>query len=324
MYESYYGFRDTPFRLSADEKFRYAHKNYLRASAYLAYALQQGEGFVMITGQPGSGKTTLVRDVISEIDAEKFQALNLVTSQLHAEELLRKVALEYGLPAETYNKATLLTSIHKHLSNLHEQGKRSILFLNEAQNLSLNGLEELRLLSNLQQGSHSLLQIVLIGHDELRELLLGPGMEHIQQRLIAICQIQPMTEEQTREYVIHRLGIVGWRDNPQIQDDVYHLIHQASQGVARNINHLMSRLLLFGSLEEKQELTDEDALTIIEELVDEQRISLAGQVTVQQFAAQYRSLKQHQGMQQAVGDHPISEPHRQPTQNVASQPDPAL
>ncbi|MEW8258875.1 MAG: ATP-binding protein, partial [Candidatus Thiodiazotropha taylori] len=144
MYESFFGFKDTPFRLSADEKFRYAHKNYLRASAYLAYALQQSEGFVMITGQPGSGKTTLVRDVISEIDNAKYNALNLVTSQLQAEELLRKVALEYGLPAETYNKATLLTSISKHLADLYDRGQRSILFLDEAQNLSVNGLEELR------------------------------------------------------------------------------------------------------------------------------------------------------------------------------------
>ncbi len=320
MYETYFGFRDTPFRLSADEKFRYAHKNYLRASAYLAYALQQGEGFVMITGQPGSGKTTLVRDVISELDTEKHQILNLVTSQLHAEELLRKVALEYGLPAETYNKATLLTCIQKHLSNLFEQGRRSILFLDEAQNLSFNGLEELRLLSNLQQGSHSLLQIVLTGHDELRELLLGPGMEHIQQRLIAICQIQPMTEEQTREYIIHRLGVVGWRQDPCIDEDVYHLIHQASQGVPRNINHLMSRLLLYASLEEKHELADEDALTVIEELVDEQRISLAGQLSAEQFATQYRNAKQHQEMRRAVGDHPRGESMRQGSGSSAAVP----
>lgn len=311
MYETYFGFKDTPFRLSADEKFRYAHKNYLRASAYLAYALQQGEGFVMITGQPGSGKTTLLRDVISELDTEKHQVLNLVTSQLHAEELLRKVALEYGLPAETYNKATLLTCIQKHLSKLFEQGRRSILFLDEAQNLSSNGLEELRLLSNLQQGSHSLLQIVLTGHEELRELLLGPGMEHIQQRLIAICQIQPMTEEQTQEYIMHRLAIVGWREDPCIAEDIYHLIHQASQGVPRNINHLMSRLLLYAALEEKHELTDEDALTIIEELVDERRISLAGQLSAKQFAIQYRNTKQHQEMRQAVGDHPRGESMRQ-------------
>ncbi|MES9969058.1 MAG: AAA family ATPase, partial [Candidatus Thiodiazotropha sp.] len=228
MYESFFGFKDIPFRLSADEKFRYAHKNYLRASAYLAYALQQGEGFVMITGQPGSGKTTLIRDVISELDKSKYHCLNLVTSQLHAEELLRKVALEFGLPAETYNKATLLTHINKHLSDLHDQGKRSVLFLDEAQNLSVNGLEELRLLSNLQKGKYSLLQIVLIGHDELRRLLLGPDMEHVQQRLIAICQIEPLNPEQTKEYITHRLTHVGWQDDPKFDDEIFQLFHLAS------------------------------------------------------------------------------------------------
>ncbi|MES9939148.1 MAG: AAA family ATPase [Candidatus Thiodiazotropha sp. 6PLUC7] len=294
MYESYFGFKDTPFRLSADEKFRYAHRNYLRASAYLAYALQQSEGFVMITGQPGSGKTTLVRDVISEIDASRFNALNLVTSQLQAEELLRKVALEYGLPAESYNKATLLTCINKHLSELHEQGKRSILFLDEAQNLSMNGLEELRLLSNLQKGNSSLLQIVLIGHDELRELVLGPDMEHIQQRLIATCQIKPMSDEQTREYITHRLSVVGWQDDPHIDENVFLLIHQAAQGVPRKINHLMSRILLFASLEEKHELSDEDALEIIDELVEERRISLPDNESFEDFVQRYQQDKDQQ------------------------------
>ncbi|MBV2122113.1 MAG: AAA family ATPase [Candidatus Thiodiazotropha sp. (ex Ctena orbiculata)] len=298
MYESFFGFKDTPFRLSADEKFRYAHKNYLRASAYLAYALQQSEGFVMITGQPGSGKTTLVRDVISEIDNSKYNALNLVTSQLQAEELLRKVALEYGLPAETYNKATLLTSISKHLSDLYDRGQRSILFLDEAQNLSVNGLEELRLLSNLQNGNCSLLQIVLIGHDELRELVLNPKMEHIQQRLIATCQIKPMSAQQSREYIIHRMDIVGWQQDPQLADEVYGLVHQAAQGVPRKINHLMSRLLLFASLEEKHSLTDEDVLVIIEELVEEQRITLAEDEAFSDFAERYRTGKRQHAMDQ--------------------------
>jgi type II secretory pathway predicted ATPase ExeA/outer membrane protein OmpA-like peptidoglycan-associated protein len=300
MYESFFGFKDTPFRLSADEKFRYAHKNYLRASAYLAYALQQSEGFVMITGKPGSGKTTLVRDVISEIDENNFHALHLVTSQLQAEELLRKVALEYGLPAESYNKATLLTSINKHLSDMYEQGMRSILFLDEAQNLSLNGLEELRLLSNLQRGNNSLLQIVLIGHDELRELVLGPEMEHIQQRLIATCQIKPMSSEQTRKYILHRLSVVGWQDDPRINDDAFELIHQAAQGVPRKINHLMSRILLFAALEEKHELSEEDALTIIEELVDERRISLANDESFESFMQRYRTEKQQRVEEQQI------------------------
>ncbi|MET0070149.1 MAG: AAA family ATPase [Candidatus Thiodiazotropha sp.] len=308
MYETFFGFKDTPFRLSADEKFRYAHKNYLRASAYLAYALQQGEGLVMITGKPGSGKTTLIRDVISELDSARYYTLNLVTSQLHAEELLRKMALEYGLPAETYNKATLLTNIHKHLNMLHEQGKRSILFLDEAQNLSPTGLEELRLLSNLQEGKDSLLQIVLVGHDDLRQLLLGPDMEHIQQRLVANCQIEPMPLEQTKAYILHRLELVGWQQDPKIQQAVFQLIHEASQGVPRNINHLMSHLLLFASLEEKHELTDEDALTIIEELVEQQRITLPGEYGFEGFVSRYRAESEQRLVRLAVGAHSVTAP----------------
>jgi type II secretory pathway predicted ATPase ExeA/outer membrane protein OmpA-like peptidoglycan-associated protein len=302
MYESYFRFKDTPFRLSADEKFRFAHKNYLRASAHLAYALDQGEGFVMITGQPGSGKTTLIRDVISELDEGRYNTLNLVTSQLQAEELLRKVALEYGFPAENANKATLLTNIQKHLSKLHDEGKRSILFLDEAQNLSANGLEELRLLSNLQQGKHSLLQVVLVGHNELRKLILGPDMQHVQQRLIASCQIEPLALEQTREYILHRLKHVDWQSDPKIEEEVFHLIHTASQGVPRIINHLMSHLLLFACLEEKHNLTDEDALTVIEELVDQQRLTLPGEESIENFAKRYRAEKQ-QVIRQAAGNH---------------------
>ncbi|MBT2972178.1 MAG: AAA family ATPase [Candidatus Thiodiazotropha sp. (ex Ctena orbiculata)] len=308
MYETFFGFKDTPFRLSADEKFRYAHKNYLRASAYLAYALQQSEGLVMITGKPGSGKTTLIRDVISELDSAQYCTLHLVTSQLHAEELLRKMALEYGLPAETYNKATLLTNIHKHLNLLHAQGKHSILFLDEAQNLSPTGLEELRLLSNLQEGKDSLLQIVLIGHDDLRQLLLGPGMEHIQQRLVASCQIEPMTPGQTKAYISHRLELVGWQQDPKIQEAVFQLIHEASQGVPRNINHLMSHLLLFASLEEKHTLTDEDALTIIEELVEQQRITLPGEYGFEGFVDKYRAESEQRLVRLAVAGHSVTAP----------------
>jgi type II secretory pathway predicted ATPase ExeA/outer membrane protein OmpA-like peptidoglycan-associated protein len=323
MYESFFGFEDTPFRLSADEKYRYAHHNYLRASAYLAYALQQGEGLVMITGDPGSGKTTLIRDVISELEPSIFHTINLVTSQLHAEELLRKVALEFGLPAETYNKATLLTNIHKKLAAMHEQGKRSILFLDEAQNLSPNGLEELRLLSNLQQGKHSLLQIVLVGHQDLRRLLLGPDMEHFQQRLIAVCQLEPMNDEQTREYIVHRLELVGWHQDPEIRDEVFQLIHLVSKGVPRNINHLMSQLLLFAALEEKHELSDDDALVIIEELVDQQRIILPEALCFDEFVNKYRAENQTLLMRQAVGARSgiSTSSHARPLRNHEKQGD---
>ncbi|MES9827647.1 MAG: AAA family ATPase [Candidatus Thiodiazotropha sp.] len=274
MFESYYKLDANPFRLSADERFRFAHKNYLKAWSYLVYALEQGEGFIMITGRPGSGKTTLIRDILSEVDKSKILAINLVTNQLQAEELLRKVALEYGLPAESFNKATLLTSIEDFVTKEYQAGRRAVIVIDEAQNLTLNGLEELRLLSNLQTGSHPLFQIFLIGQDQLRSLILSPEMEQIRQRMIASCQIETMDRQQTEGYIEHRLGIVGWSQDPVFDEAIFPLIHYLSDGIPRKINHIVSRLLLYGALEEKHELTEDDVWIVARELFDEERLSI--------------------------------------------------
>jgi type II secretory pathway predicted ATPase ExeA/outer membrane protein OmpA-like peptidoglycan-associated protein len=274
MFESYYKLNANPFRLSADEQFRFAHKNYLKAWTYLRYALEQEEGFVMLTGRPGSGKTTLIRDIISELDRSKTLAINLVTNQLQAEELLRKVALEFGLPAETYNKATLLTHIEDFVTKEYQSGRRAIIVIDEAQNLTLNGLEELRLLSNLQTGSHPLFQIFLVGQDELRTLVLSPGMEQIRQRLVATCQIESMNMQQTEGYIEHRLGIVGWDHDPEFNEVIYPLIYYLTEGIPRKINHVASRLLLYGALEGKHSFTEEDVWIVARELFDEERLSI--------------------------------------------------
>jgi type II secretory pathway predicted ATPase ExeA/outer membrane protein OmpA-like peptidoglycan-associated protein len=287
MFESYYELNDNPFRLSADESFRYAHKNYLKAWSYLSYALEQGEGFVMITGQPGCGKTTLIRDIVSQLDSTKTLAINLVTNQLQAEELLRKVALEYGLPAETYNKATLLTHIEEFVEKEFQQGRRAIIVIDEAQNLTLNGLEELRLLSNLQSGSHPLFQIFLVGQEELRSIILNPQMEQIRQRLIASCQIEPMSPSQLEGYIDHRLGIVGWHGDPELEPSIFPLIHYITEGIPRKINHVASRLLLYGALEGKHKFTDEDVWIVAEELFGEERLALKSGETFESFKSGY-------------------------------------
>ncbi|MCU7932392.1 MAG: AAA family ATPase [Candidatus Thiodiazotropha sp. (ex Codakia rugifera)] len=291
MFESYYELNANPFRLSADEQFRFAHKNYIKAWSYLRYALDQGEGFVMITGQPGSGKTTLIRDILSELDESKVLAINLVTNQLQAEELLRKVALEYGLHAETYNKATLLTRIEAFVTSQYQAGRRAIIVIDEAQNLTLNGLEELRLLSNLQAGSHPLFQIFLIGQDELRNVILGPAMEQIRQRLIATCQIESMNVQQTEGYIEHRLGIVGWHDDPKLDPAIFPLIHYLTNGIPRKINHVASRLLLYGALEEKHTFSEEDVWIVAEELFDEERLSFTPGESFAAFKSKYGDVQ---------------------------------
>lgn len=271
MFESFYGLTANPFRLTVDERFRYAHKTYVKAWSYLKYALEQGEGFVLITGRPGTGKTTLIRDMLSELDSSKLLAVHLVTNQFQSEELLRMVALGFGFQAQDFNKATLLTKIEDYAAQLHAEGRRVIILVDEAQNLTENGLEELRLLSNLQIGNKPLFQIFLIGQEELRGLIYGRGLENIQQRILAASRVEPMDERQVEGYIEHRLGIVGWHEDPCFEEGVFPLIQKLTKGIPREVNNIMGRLLLYGALEEKHLLTMDDLRIVAQELNRESR-----------------------------------------------------
>ncbi|MEJ2692803.1 MAG: AAA family ATPase, partial [Candidatus Thiodiazotropha sp.] len=262
-----------PFRMSADERFRYAHRAYNKAWSYLTYALEQAEGFVLITGKPGTGKTTLIRDILSKLDSKRVLPVKLVTNLLQGEELLRLAALEFGFPAQDFNKATLLTRIEEYALGLHRQGRRVVIIVDEAQNLSVNGLEELRLLSNLQAGNQPLFQVVLIGQEEIRSLIYGQGIENIQQRIVASCRLLPMQAEQVQGYIEHRLGIVGWDGDPDLDPAIYELLHRITHGVPREINLVAARLLLYGSLEQKHALNTADLLVVLNELDQEMRLA---------------------------------------------------
>ncbi|MCU7808062.1 MAG: AAA family ATPase [Candidatus Thiodiazotropha sp. (ex Semelilucina semeliformis)] len=272
MFESFYGLSANPFRLSADEGFRYAHRSYVKAWSYLKYALEQAEGFVLITGRPGTGKTTLIRDILSELDDSSLIAVNLVTNQFQSEELLRMVALDFGFEAQDFNKATLLTRISDYATQQHAEGRRVIIIVDEAQNLTDNGLEELRLISNLQVGNQSLFQVFLIGQEELRSLIYGQGLENIKQRILASCRVEPMDVQQTQGYIEHRLGVVGWDHDPEFSEQIFPLIQQLTHGVPREVNHIAGRLLLYGALEEKHQLDEDDLWVVVNELNKEQRM----------------------------------------------------
>ncbi|MEW8691670.1 MAG: AAA family ATPase [Candidatus Thiodiazotropha endolucinida] len=291
MYESLYGFNETPFRLCADEQFCYAHSNYERTADCITYALKQGEGVLLLTGPPGSGKTILCRDVISKLDPNKFIAINIMMGQLSAEELLRKIALESGMPAEKYNRAALLSSIHQRLNDLHYTDKRLILFLDEAHILTQNTPAALELLSDLQQEWHSVLQLVLIGNPELRESAGGAGIEQIQQRISAVCELKNMTAEQTEGYIKHRLHRVGWRRDPVIERSVYSIIYDVTQGLPRLINHLMSRLLLVTALENRHQISIDDVLSVAELLIEEGRLRLHSNETIDSLKEKCISIK---------------------------------
>ncbi|TVO78990.1 AAA family ATPase [Sedimenticola selenatireducens] len=270
MYDSFYHFKAEPFRLSPDHRFCFSHKSYAKAKAYMQYAIHRAEGFVMVTGKPGTGKTTLVNDLVEGLSSSKIVVATIVSTQLEADDLLLLVSCNFGLDIDAPNKAVVLQGLSVRLRRFHEEGTRALLIIDEAQDLSASALEELRLLTNLQLNNQPLLQIFLVGQENLRDLVQKPSMEQVHQRLVAACHLESLNEEDTKAYIKHRLDRVGWKDDPTIDEGVYDVVYQFSQGIPRRINLVCSRFLLHGSVEEKHRIRAADVRTVVQELQHEQ------------------------------------------------------
>ena len=284
MYDLFYGFSEEPFRLSPDHSFAFQHRSYKRARAYMAYAFMRAEGFVMVTGRPGTGKTTLVGAVLEDLSSERAAIAQLVTSQLEADDLLRMVAYEFGVDISIRDKGTLLQSLARLLQRWEREGKRALLIVDEAQALTKPAMEELRMLTNLQQRGKPLLQIFLLGQPELRELVLLPELEQVHQRIVAACHLSSLEADETEAYVRHRLETVGWNGDPAISEAVYPLVFKFSEGVPRRINLICSRLFLHGGVEEKHRLGVDDLREVVRELQDE-HLAAGDALTENDFAA---------------------------------------
>jgi general secretion pathway protein A len=259
MYEDFYHLSAKPFQLTPDQKFFFNSQVHNRAMSYLRYGLEQGEGFIVITGGVGTGKTMLVRNLFSELDDRTVMAAQLVTTQVEPEDMLRMVCASFGLAHEGLNKASLLHHLESVAGARHAEGKRVLLVVDEAQNLPGRSVEELRMLSNYQMDGRSLFQSFLLGQEEFKRTLQGPGLEQVRQRIIASYHLEPLGAEETQHYIEFRLGQAGWKGDPSFEPGVYRGIHEFSGGIPRRINALCDRLLLFACLEERH-LLDEDAL----------------------------------------------------------------
>ena len=251
MYEAYFNLSGKPFQLNPDPSFFYGSRGHRRALAYLEYGLHQNEGFIVVTGEVGAGKTTLLRSLLERLDSRQVVAATLVSTQVSENDILRMVAAAFGVPVKGLDKAGVLLALETYFVHLATTGKRALLIVDEAQNLSPATVEELRMLSNFQLEDHALLQSFLVGQPEFREIMQSPQMQQLRQRVIASYHLGPLDEAETRAYIEHRLKRVDWKNDPIIEPAVFPLVHKLAGGIPRRINTILDRLLLTTFLAEK-------------------------------------------------------------------------
>ncbi|MCK5091174.1 MAG: XrtA-associated ATPase, partial [Gammaproteobacteria bacterium] len=270
MYEEFYNLQTKPFGLNPDPHFFFGSKEHKRVLAYMRYGIKQAEGFIVVTGDVGTGKTTLVSTLLEELESNKnVIASQLVTTQLEPDDLLRMVASSFKIPYEGFSKAMLLEKLEIFLRKKAKEKKRVLLIVDEVQNLLPHSLEELRMLSNYQDGARPLLQSFLLGQAEFRDTVRNENLEQFRQRIIASYHLGPLGVDETRGYIEHRLRVAGWHDDPVLTDDAYQGIYKFTCGVPRRINTLCDRLFLYSYLEELHTINNETVNNVITELEEE-------------------------------------------------------
>ena len=225
-------------------------------------------GFIVITGDIGTGKTTIANSLLAEIE-DDIVAAQIVTPKLTPDELVKMVASKFGINTAGLTKADILKELESFLYALSQQGRRALLLVDEAQNLPLETIEELRMLSNFQQNGKPLLQSFLLGQEELQPILRAPNMEQFRQRIVASCHLAPLVAEEVVRYIEYRMEHAGWDRGALFSQEAYSRIHEFTRGVPRKINTLMDRILLYGFLEELETLDEEAVNAVISEVKDE-------------------------------------------------------
>jgi putative secretion ATPase (PEP-CTERM system associated) len=265
MYERFYNLRERPFSLSPDPDYLYPSRVHQEALSYLRYGIEGHAGFIVITGEIGSGKTTLLQSALRGLD-HQTSVSRLVNTMLDARELIEAVMLDFGLEPGQKSKPHMLRDLARYLVEQRTAGRLALLVIDEAQNLSLPALEEVRMLSNLETEKSKLLQIVLIGQPNLRDVLARPELEQLRQRVTVRYHLQTLASHETHAYINHRLRRASIGAPLELSRDVTDLIHLHAQGLPRKINVIADAALLFGYGEERRVIDVDLIQAVIEEL----------------------------------------------------------
>ena len=269
MYDSFYNLKCKPFQLNTDPNFYFQSVIHKSAMAYMRYGLMQGEGFVVITGIPGLGKTMLVKELVKILNNKNIIIGVMVSSQIGAKDTLKIISSTFGLSDTGDDKASLISGIEKFIKATADAEKRILLIVDEAQNLPKESLEELRMLSNFEMHGKIVFQTFLIGQKELRRTIFAPDMEQFKQRIISTFQLEALNLAEMKSYIFFRLEKAGWDHNPELEEEIFQRIHQFTGGIPRKINTLCDRVLFYGYLAELSAINLESVEKVILELEEE-------------------------------------------------------
>ena len=271
MYLDFYGLRERPFSETPDPKFLFLTPGHREALAQLIYGVQEGKGFIVLTGEVGTGKTTLLRTFMERIGTESTHVAFIFDSTMPYDGLVEYMLEDFGIPSAGKTRAQRLFALNRFLIERRRAGQTAAVVVDEAQNLSLANLEHLRLLSNFETPTGKLLQIILVGQPELRDTLARPELRQLRQRLGMRCMIRPLTREETRSYIRSRLHVAGASDTRLFTDAAVERIATYTNGIPRLVNILCDHCLLIGYTDQTRRVEREMVERGIEYLEDGQR-----------------------------------------------------
>jgi general secretion pathway protein A len=265
MYKGFFGLKDNPFNVNPDPRFLFFTKEIEEAFSGLKYGVQNRKGFITLTGEVGTGKTTLVNRLLDWLQEERVRTAFLFNSRMNSSQLFDFILAEFGIPCESRSKSQLLMKLNGFLLDRFRAGETTVLIVDEAQNLTYPVLEEIRLLTNLETSTEKLLQIILSGQPELEEKLKLPQLRQLRQRIMLRCKTSALSKEQTHDYIIERLRIAGADGSPIFSPEAVAMVHKYSVGIPRVINLLCEHSLINAYVDQQRPISPK----IVEEVAKE-------------------------------------------------------